>query len=223
MQNKKLFEVYGNLVSDLSKISTCKYYHVSAIIVDKKTEKVVSLGYNGTPSKVIECKEFHDFLEFYFDKLQELGEDCPYVNELILEFPELNKYFNSEKYKETLSINKGIIREFQEIENEFRQKALNIYKTKTTLNKYSLAKKYNVVHSKLEIHAEQNALYNVDSDNGKEYYLILSHSPCFECAKLSLLKNVKEIYYFQEYIDPRFNQNAITFLENLGLKTFKIS
>lgn len=234
---EKLKSVYTNFLKELRKVSTCKYYDVAAIVVDKDTYKIVSLGYNGVPSKVIECNEVHDFLNFlgtffiiHYDKFNEYkklfneensitlfynivkGTNTTLkLNEKFKEYIEYiyNKYIFSDKKEE---INKKILKEL--IDPNYLAKFIESYYKEGTSD---TIKKFNIVHSKYETHAEQNALSFIQVDKNKEYIMFISHLPCYECAKLLKLYNVKELFYQDDYIDKRFNERTDKFLENLGI------
>lgn len=69
------------------------------------------------------------------------------------------------------------------------------------------------VHSKYEVHAEQNAI-GIAARNGVSLdnsIMFCTHLPCMECAKLIITCGIKEVYYIEDYIDKRFNDRSIGF------------
>ena len=70
------------------------------------------------------------------------------------------------------------------------------------------------------IHSEQNAIsfsakHGISTNN---CIMVLTHSPCFECAKLIIQSGIKEVYYGEQY---RIT-DAIDFLKNCNVKVYKI-
>lgn len=51
----------------------------------------------------------------------------------------------------------------------------------------------------LVVHAEQNCLADVDTNNDGYYVLYSTHLPCEECMKLCMLKKIDEIVYLSDY------------------------
>jgi deoxycytidylate deaminase len=72
------------------------------------------------------------------------------------------------------------------------------------------------------IHAEAHALsYMFDADtedNGKNYELFCTLSPCMECAKLIHLSGIKKIYFYNYYKDVY----PLEFLKKCGVKSEQI-
>ena len=70
------------------------------------------------------------------------------------------------------------------------------------------------------VHSEANAILfaarNGISTNNCS--LIVTYSPCFECAKMIIQSGIKEVYYEEEYRDI----SSIKFLRNCGVKVYKI-
>ena len=70
------------------------------------------------------------------------------------------------------------------------------------------------------VHAEMNAIAFA-AKNGvstNDCSLIITHSPCFECAKLIKQSGIKEVFYHKEYRDTK----SILFLRVNKVKISKI-
>lgn len=69
------------------------------------------------------------------------------------------------------------------------------------------------------IHAEFNAIAfaarNGTATNGCD--LVLTHSPCFDCARLIIQSGIKEVYYAEEFRDL----DGVEFLKNNGVKVYE--
>ena len=81
------------------------------------------------------------------------------------------------------------------------------------------------MHSKYEIHAEQNAIiYALNSKATlQDSSIYVSMEPCLECAKLLLISGIKKVYYVDNYKDKRFDEYSSNFLESMGIKVKQIS
>ena len=71
------------------------------------------------------------------------------------------------------------------------------------------------------IHAELNAIIKISksAENISQSVLFCSLSPCFECSKLIILSEIKEVYYIEEYRDTK----GIELLKKKGIKCIKES
>lgn len=240
----KLVKTFISLLKALRENATCAYYNVSAIAV--RNNKIVSIGYVGTPSHILECKEMHTILESFISfarkknlSLKEYLEKeklapnmrqilifLKYNNELHKSVSEnksknivkiAEKYLSSEEYINRT--NGNIFKQLLELlkSKEFEEKVKN-----RSLSDYDIAKSFNFIHSKYEIHAEQNCLSYLSNEEGiDEFYC--SHLPCFECAKLLILYKVKKLYYLEEYVDKRFQDTSEKFLKSLGIEAIKFN
>lgn len=70
------------------------------------------------------------------------------------------------------------------------------------------------------IHCESNLLLaaGIEGIKTKGSTIYLTHSPCFACSLLIIQSGIVEVYYGQEYRVT----NSLKFLEDCGVKTFKI-
>lgn len=70
-------------------------------------------------------------------------------------------------------------------------------------------------------HAEMNAIgYAARSTGGCDgASLVVTHSPCYECAKLIIAAGIKEVYYEELYRDER----PLEFLESANIKVERIT
>lgn len=198
--HSKFDKIYSNLLDDIANLSTCVYYKVGAIIVDTKTGNMV-WGYNGTPKGFLECKDVDSM-----------------IDEIIINPDAVWGYL--EKYNKYDYIMSNIVNKFIYYMNKNQ-----------VINDVNDIKKYlNIVHSKYEIHAEQNAilkfrLLSIDEYNREKYPIIMyvSHLPCFDCAKLIIASGIiDKIVYKYDYIDKRYNESSFEFLESNRIKVYKM-
>lgn len=77
-----------------------------------------------------------------------------------------------------------------------------------------------LVTKKEVIHCESNLLLAAGAEGVKTRgsIIYLTHSPCYDCAKLIIQSGIVAVYYGEEY---RIT-DSIKFLEDCGVKTFKI-
>jgi dCMP deaminase len=59
-------EVFLNVVEDISELSTCVSFKVGCIIVNDN--RIISMGYNGTPAGCVHCYEMFDYDKIHSDK-----------------------------------------------------------------------------------------------------------------------------------------------------------
>ena len=69
------------------------------------------------------------------------------------------------------------------------------------------------------LHAETNAISKLarSSESGLDAYMICTHAPCLECAKLIYQTGIAYVYYREEYR----SREGIELLEQLGVKVIK--
>jgi dCMP deaminase len=70
------------------------------------------------------------------------------------------------------------------------------------------------------IHAEANAIAKLarSNDNGADSNMYITHSPCYECAKLIYVAGIKKVFFRQHYR----NNDGIKFLEKCNIETEKL-
>ena len=70
------------------------------------------------------------------------------------------------------------------------------------------------------IHAESNALAKIARSNeaGADSTMYVTHSPCFECAKLIHVAGIKKVFFRQHYR----SEDGIKFLEKCNIKVVKL-
>lgn len=78
---------------------------------------------------------------------------------------------------------------------------------------------------KYEIHAEMNAILNLNKTNSNvnlsDCSIMITTQPCVNCMKLIAASGIKTVYYLEKY--DRNNDNEIDMLsEALGLKMIKV-
>lgn len=73
----------------------------------------------------------------------------------------------------------------------------------------------NFIHSRYEVHAEQNAIaFSLKAGtniSGSTLYTTLL--PCMECAKLIVASGIKRVVYIEDYEDKRFRETSENFLK----------
>jgi len=67
------------------------------------------------------------------------------------------------------------------------------------------------------IHAEVNALIKCAYHTRKRKIMYLTHSPCYECAKLIINAKISKVVYLQHYRDIR----GVELLNNVGIETIQ--
>ena len=180
--------------------STCAEFQVGATLV--KDFRIISHGYNGTPSGCIECREIDQILKEFNNLDDKLKKRCliSLESDSISEAISFAMKFNAKKLAEVL-------------------KKYNDKKTALVILE-SLRENKNIVHSAYEIHAEQNALIYAlnhrQTAQGAELYV--SMEPCIECAKLMIVAGIKRVYFKDRYKDKRFGIFSSEFLEKNGVK-----
>lgn len=219
-----LFKLNVEYLLKLKNFSTCKYVKVAAILCQKKSLKIVSFGWNGTPPKVLECNEAHDMILKILEKHITTGYELKFCAQtLIIDY--------SQKYSPNVLIDKYsplIIKAVENVMENFDYAELYnafILKNKEAMQKINeYIRKINPMHN-FELHAEENALLRLQNiQDSNEYILICTHTPCIACArriKTSGL-NITDIYYVEDYFDHRYNADSKTFFDILGVKLHKI-
>jgi len=190
---EKYLEIFKNIALEISKLSTCAYTKVGAIIV--KNDRILAEGYNGTPSNFIQCnetdalingkitsdelkKKYGDkMIDFVIDKIQKLREENLYT----VRIAETNAPYMVSKLINPIH---------------------NIYE----------------VHA--EINAITQCSKNGININGAS--IITTHLPCFDCAKAIVSTGIKEVYYINEYKDKKANDTTLTFFKLNNISVYRI-
>lgn len=145
-----------------SKLSHARRLKVGAVVV--KDDRVISIGYNGTPTG--------------------RNNSCEW-----LVWPGSQTKFSLEKISE------------ERLKSAISEGATLVSKDEV-------------------VHAEANAIlfaakHGISTDNCS---LIITHSPCFECAKMIAQSGIREVFYEEEYRDL----SSVKFLQECGLSVRKI-
>ncbi|MDI6851018.1 MAG: deaminase [bacterium] len=191
--------------------SSCVYYKTGALVV--KENRIVSMGYNGSPSGFPQCDELQEVLEFAHENRDIVGKylETGGVEAFAREYYNRFKYFH--KYTE------DFVKFFGSKLEESLKKICNGSAGKNDF--YNL----NFIHSRYEIHAEQNAIaFSLKAGTnitGATLYTTLL--PCMECAKLIVASGIKRVVYIEDYEDKRFKESSKTFLEINGIKVDRLS
>jgi len=93
-------EVFLEILDTIKKQSTCSYYKTGALIV--KDNRIVSMGYNGTPPGFPQCNELQEVLEWLVENpkkalslinpITDLQLEKLLKNETFKKFPLFSKY-----------------------------------------------------------------------------------------------------------------------------------
>ena len=159
--------------------STCAKKQVGAVIFNKKTKKLISVGYNGTIAGKAHCDR-------YFCKSNGFLIEV----ELIKLIPEV-VMARHVPYNVTIGES--------ESGDWCDEPGLWYNVSEEDWNKFhhKFAEKY-------EVHAEQNAVYNMlklgtDLTDTENLVLLSTLEPCSQCAKLAASIGIKEVYFLEPY------------------------
>ena len=154
--------------------STCTRLHVGAAIFNKRTKRVLAVGYNGTIAGQKHCNELFDY------------------NNLLVHV-DLQDYLKCELPNKS-GWNKVSENTFKELHHEFSEK--------------------------YEVHAEQNAIYNLFKTGTdwqqEDMAIVTTTEPCCQCSKAIAALGIKECYYIEPY--DRSNGSISWFFEHIGVK-----
>jgi dCMP deaminase len=152
---KEIDQVHMKVAFQYAELSKAKRLKVGAIIV--KNDRIISIGYNGTPA----------------------GWDNECEKEVSVE------------------------------ENCILDHSSSPYKIETV----QLITKPEVIH------AEANAIGKLarSNESGLDSVMYITHSPCFECAKLIYVAGIKKVFYKNDYR----NTNGIDFLNKCNVEIIK--
>lgn len=163
---KKIDYAHMKAAQGYAELSHAKKLRVGAIIT--KDDRVISIGYNGTPAGWSnECEE--------------------------VEFVEDNEYLDY-----PLMVSQGYI----------------FGADKDTAGWVRRETKPEVIH------AEANAVAKLarSSESGDGASMYITHSPCFNCAKLIYTAGIKKVFYSEEYR----NTDGIDFLKKCNVEVERI-
>lgn len=202
-------EIYALKVLDaVSNNSTCNYYKVGAVIL--KNGRIISTGWNGVPSNQLQCNEAEFIIDFYKElkrkKIINIFSDFD-IEKLSSKMLDINLYVKLLDVKEIFSKYYGV------------DKNLDILLDNLKDERYE-----NFIHSRYEVHAEQNAI-SFAARNGialEDSEMFTTYLPCMECSKIIIQSGIKTVYYLKDYIDKRFNTSSIDFLIKSNVEVIKI-
>jgi dCMP deaminase len=169
MQRPSFNETFLNTCFIWSERSSCQKLQTATVIV--KNNNIISIGYNGVPSKKKHCTDY--WREFFYhakfkNQLNTNNEYNLFCKEIISEL----------KYNDNLISNISTYDEF--IQSELF-KVLHHYWS-----------------DKNELHAELNALLQAET-SVKDAELYTLYSPCRQCAKSIISAKISKVYYRNEY------------------------
>ena len=166
-----------------AKQSSCVRLKVGAVILNKKTKRLLSIGYNGTISGQVHC------------------------NQLFINTDNTNYYVNG-KINQFLS-STGI-------DNDRQLHKVSEQKFKELHHRFS---------DKYEVHAEQNAIYNLLKTNSaydpENLVLVCTTEPCCQCAKAIAALGIKCVVF--EYKYDRNTESATKFFDKMGVESWQYS
>ncbi|MEO0238307.1 MAG: deaminase [candidate division WOR-3 bacterium] len=190
--------------------SSCVYYKTGALVV--KENRIVSMGYNGSPSGFPQCDELQEVLEFAYNNKESVRNclESGGIESFAREYFDRFKYF----YKYSKDFIKFFGKKLEEVLRRIVEGEAG------SEDFYNL----NFIHSRYEIHAEQNAIaFSLKAGtNITGATLYSSLLPCMECAKLIVASGIKRVVYIEDYEDKRFKETSKTFLEINGIKVDKL-
>ena len=238
---QKFMDHFMRLVYEIGNLSTCYKRSVGAIIVSPDY-RILSTGYNGTPSGMIECKEVSAILEWVYDgyiiKISDMMDWDTVTHMQIID--------SLESIRDKIST--GDISKLN-IDNEHVWSIIRKYKSNSTMLietfsklidmlkclHYNELKNYrnqgitkfiadfNFVHYKYEIHAEQNAIAQAASHgiNIKGCTIFIPIMPCLDCARLIVASGLKTVIYKDPYTDKNYNEQSVDFLRLNGVNVIQ--
>ncbi len=190
----------------VKKQSSCVYYKTGALVV--KDNRIVSMGYNGSPSGFPQCNELQEVLYFALEHTSEVRSILEqegfkgFTSRFFDKFVYFNKY--SDDFLDYFAL---------KLEDSVRK---IIFEGAGESDFYNL----NFVHSRYEIHAEQNAIaFSLKAGtNISGATLYSSLLPCMEFAKLIVAAGIKRLVYVEDYEDKRFKESSKKFLTINGIQ-----
>lgn len=212
-------EVFLEILDTIKKQSTCSYYKTGALIV--KDNRIVSMGYNGTPPGFPQCNELQEVLEWIVNNPEEANSLINPITNFQVKEREMLKNETLKKFPLFSKYSEKRIRPILSRLSEILPAILKKLEKNEKVELYD----FNFVHSRYEIHAEQNAIaYSLRAGTNIEGATIYSALlPCMECAKLIVASGIKRVVYTEDYVDKRFNESSIDFLKMNGVEVVKIS
>ncbi len=197
-------KTFLDILRIITQKSTCSFFKTGALVV--KDNRIVSMGYNGTPSGFPQCNELQEVLEFVEQKKYDLGRVCSQfgIGQVISELKNRFSYFR--KYTPNF---------LDFFQDKLQESIKTIIASEEKVDFYSL----NFIHSRYEVHAEQNAIafsLNAGTNiSGSTLYTTLL--PCMECAKLIVASGINRVVYIEDYEDKRFRETSENFLKINGV------
>jgi len=166
-----LFELYMGIAYTASLRSQCLKRRVGAVIVDERSNAIVSVGYNENPRPIEPCiSKYHrcyrDIYKLkYFQKLENSKQKCPKCSQ---ELKDLKPPFLCQKC--SFDLDKHFISD----------KALN----RCTA-----------------LHAEERAILDIGSRNIEGCTIYTTTFPCFGCAQKIVYSKLASVVYVEPYPD----------------------
>lgn len=186
--------------------SSCVYYKTGALVV--KENRIVSMGYNGSPSGFPQCNELQELLQYVAENPSEIR--------VLLESGGIKEF--TSRFFEKFNYFKKYSRAFVEYFGEKLEESIKkiVFEGAGESEFYNL----NFIHSRYEIHAEQNAIaFSLKAGtNISGATLYSSLLPCMECAKLIVAADIRRVVYVEDYEDKRFKESSLNFLTINGIK-----
>lgn len=165
-----------------AKQSHCVRLKVGAVILNKKTGRLLSIGYNGTVSGTVNCDALFDSDEYNY-----------YVHGNISQFLSGTGILDDGQWHMTNET------EFKRLHHEFSEK--------------------------YEVHAEQNAIYNLLKTNSaydpENLMLVCTTEPCCQCAKAIAALGIKYVMFEHKY--DRNIESGIKFFDMMGIESWQYS
>lgn len=197
-------KTFLDILKIITQKSTCSFFKTGALVV--KDNRIVSMGYNGTPSGFPQCNELQEVFEYVEKNKHELSRIYAKfgISQVIIELRDRFSYFN--RYSSSF---------LDYFNDKVEDSIVSIISSEEGVDFYGL----NFIHSRYEVHAEQNAIaFSLKAGtniSGSTLYTTLL--PCMECAKLIVASGIKRVVYIEDYEDKRFKETSEKFLKINGV------
>ena len=243
--------LFIDVAKRVSELSTCSLYNVGCVIA--KENRIISIGYNGTPSGMVECKETEKLIDLLRNLVDLIGIGKHYYKDGYFSHKIVHTYFTDDVYRimehirdgrinmdnlkeykneDYLPIDRSIIDGYNKSVGEYRRlrEKYNYNKIQYVLSKLASESLEhsafrNIIHSNYEIHAEQNAIAFAAREgiSTEGSVLYCTHLPCFSCAKIIISAGIRRVVYLEDYVDKTVGDKSIDFMSRSGVEVIKFS
>lgn len=200
--------------------STCARLKVGAVIVNSKTNRIISTGYNGTPKGMVNCNEL--FTSKHFTTRDGASSQF-FVNKKILDLLDRNIDVSTSEGDKKLA-------DLEYKENFFYlQAGPKEYTVKgfyASIKEESWRSLHHTFSELNEVHAEPNAILNMFKDGThtqmEDAVIYVTTAPCLNCIKLIASTGIKKVFYEKEY-DRISAEDVERQCKRFGIELIKLS